>query len=539
MSPRRQCAPFRSNGADASKIPRRAAIIAGLAVGLVLATQAQPARAGTYEMWNCSVPARATSLLDPWVSTEWLVPNVSIIDACATGGGWGVNLAGTREVVGGYSAALTLSRPIGPRSQIAFVKLTVWYVPRLSGSGQPMYLLWNNYRSDGPHMTPVAVPPDSENAVAEFDLHPDTAHVQLAFRCGLSEVVSPTNPCVGAHTVPLLIRGMKVTLSEDTPPVVFRLGGTLLDPGSQGDTRTVTYAASDPQSGLRKIEALLDGTLVGSNDLTARCTHSGFTVCPVSDDGTLQIDTRAVANGPRQLTLRVWDAAGNASEVNGDRAIEVANQSGRAPADISVYTLSARFKSTPRSTATVPYGRLVSVRGRLTDSSRPVPAESPIEVLERRDAGAARDVLRARVKTKSDGSFSVVLVTTRPSRTVRLAYRPDGGGEVVSRPLKLRVRSASRLRASLRGRLVRFSGRVLSRPVARRGKRILLEGRSPGSAWTQFKSLRTDSKGRFSGTYRLRVRRPGVVLKIRAVVPSENGYGYVSSRSRAVALRVR
>ena len=59
-----------------------------------------------------------------------------------------------------------------------------------------------------------------------------------------------------------------------------------------------------------------------------------------------------------------------------------------------------------------------------------------------------------------------------------------------------------------------------------------MEGRSPGSAWTQFKSLRTDSKGRFSGTYRLRVRRPGVVLKIRAVVPSENGYGYVSSRSR-------
>jgi hypothetical protein len=39
--------------------------------------------------------------------------------------------------------------------------------------------------------------------------------------------------------------------------------------------------------------------------------------------------------------------------------------------------------------------------------------------------------------------------------------------------------------------------------------------------------------------YRLRVRRPGVVLKIRAVVPSESGYGYVSSRSRITSLRVR
>ena len=71
------------------------------------------------------------------------------------------------------------------------------------------------------------------------------------------------------------------------------------------------------------------------------------------------------------------------------------------------------------------------------------------------------------------------------------------------------------------------------------GKRVQMEGRSPGSAWTPFKNVRTDSKGRFTGTYRLRVRRPGVVLKIRAYVRSETGYGYLSSRSRAVTLRVR
>jgi hypothetical protein len=66
-----------------------------------------------------------------------------------------------------------------------------------------------------------------------------------------------------------------------------------------------------------------------------------------------------------------------------------------------------------------------------------------------------------------------------------------------------------------------------------------MEGRSPGSAWTVFKELRTDRQGRFSGRYRLRVRRPGVVLKIRAVVPREDGYGYLGSHSRAVSLRVR
>ena len=95
------------------------------------------------------------------------------------------------------------------------------------------------------------------------------------------------------------------------------------------------------------------------------------------------------------------------------------------------------------------------------------------------------------------------------------------------------------MRASLRGRVVRFSGKVLSGPIPKGGKRVQMEGRSPGSAWTAFKNLRTDKKGRFSGTYRLRVRRPGVVLKVRAIVPSEAGYGYLGSRSRAVTLRVR
>ena len=141
--------------------------------------------------------------------------------------------------------------------------------------------------------------------------------------------------------------------------------------------------------------------------------------------------------------------------------------------------------------------------------------------------------------TKSDGSFSIGLATSRPSRVVRLAYRPAGGGVFASRALKLRVKAASRVRASLRGQVVRFSGRVLSGPMPKGGKRVQMEGRSPGSAWTVFKNVRTDKQGRFSGTYRLRVRRPGVVLKVRALVPSEAGYGYLGSRSRAVSLRVR
>jgi hypothetical protein len=185
------------------------------------------------------------------------------------------------------------------------------------------------------------------------------------------------------------------------------------------------------------------------------------------------------------------------------------------------------------------YGRRVSIRGRLARNGGAVAPGTRIEVLERRDQSGAREISRAPVKTNPDGSFSVVMDTTRPSRTVRLAYRPAIGSEVASRALTLRVRAASTVRASLRGRIVRFRGRVRSRPLPKAGKRVVMEGRSPGSAWTAFKSVRTDRQGRFSGTYTLRVRRPGVTLKVRAVVPRENGYGYVGSRSRAVTFRVR
>ncbi len=105
--------------------------------------------------------------------------------------------------------------------------------------------------------------------------------------------------------------------------------------------------------------------------------------------------------------------------------------------------------------------------------------------------------------------------------------------------LRLRVRSGCSLRASLDGVVMRFSGRVRGAPIPRGGKRVRMEGRAPGSAWKSFSNFRTDLRGRFSGTYRLRVHRPGVLLKVRLVAPREDGYPYESSRSGAVRLRVR
>jgi len=534
----------RSYGDGYKALPRRC-----MAVGLVAtvtgiltcALVVQPASAGTYVMRNCSVPGHGSSLFYPWRTFDNPIPNVSVADSCTTGGGVAITLGEPRQMGGGYSPFVAIEKPTGSRGPIKFVKLMLWYAARLAGSGQALHFWSGDRRSDGKFHSALSYgPPGSENLVAEQQLSPDTTSVQIGIQCGPGGVVSP-EPCVAANDVPLLIRGVEVTLSEDVQPtVVLRPGGSLLNDGAQSGTRTLTYSASDLQSGLSKVDVLLDDTVVGSQDLTPRCSYADFTVCPASVDETLQVDTRAVANGRHGLTLRVRDAAGNERAIEGGHAVDVANEQGpNSTSGSPAFALIAKFNGTSRTTITVPYGRRVVVRGRLTQGGRPVAAGTALDVLERPDARGTPERAAGRFETKADGSFSTVVATNRPSRVLRLAYRPANGSQVVSRPLRLRVGAASRLRASLHGRLIRFSGRVLSGPIAKRGKRLLMEGRSPGAAWTQFRILRTDSRGRFSGTYRLRVRRPGVVLKVRAVVPSENGYGYLRSSSRAVSLRVR
>jgi len=533
--------PKRNTKRNPSRRRANLGLVATMALLLTCAIAIEPARAGTYVMRNCDVPGHANSPMDPWHLLDPIVTEVSLVDACATGGGVSFVLNDLQQMNFGRNVWIMLEKPDGPRSQIKLVKVVMWYAARLASSGHPITFQSGYYIPDHSyHAGPSNLPPGSENLVAEQQLPPDTWYFKLGVHCGpLDGSVENPVPCTAANRVPLLVRGMEVTLSEDVPPMVMRPGGSVLDGETQSGIRTLTYSALDPQSGLSKVDVLLDETVVATRDLTPRCSYSDFTVCPSSVDDTLQVDTRDVANGTHRLAVRVQDAAGNVRLLPVESPIDVANVPDPAPATLPGYSVNAHFKGTSRSTLVVPYGRRIVVRGRLTHASEPIVAGVPIEVLQKSDRKGKREKVAARVETEADGSFAAVLAMNGPSRAIRFAYRPIGGGEVVSRSLKLRVRAASRMRASLHGRLVHFSGHVLSGPIAQRGKKVLMEGRSPGSAWTQFKSLRTDRRGRFSGKYRLRVRRPGVVLKVRAVVPSEAGYGYLTSRSRATTMRVR
>jgi hypothetical protein len=182
------------------------------------------------------------------------------------------------------------------------------------------------------------------------------------------------------------------------------------------------------------------------------------------------ISTRATsATGHAVSRSRARDAAGNERVVEAETPVSIANEPDQGLGSASAFALSARFGGASSRTLTVSFGRRVSVRGRLTRSAGQLAAGSPIKVLERLDRAGARERSTRTVMTKADGSFSLGLATRQPPRTIRLAYHPSGGARIVSRILKLRVRSASRVHASLRGRSFGSAAPSLAVPIPARG----------------------------------------------------------------------
>ncbi len=303
-------------------------------------------------------------------------------------------------------------------------------------------------------------------------------------------------------------------------------------------TRSLEYAATDVESGLARIEAVIGETVVGARDLTIRCSYADFTACPTSDLDTLLVDTSRVPNGRHPLSLRVFDAAGNRRDVE-VQPIDVQNPQNamvaQASSGVALGQLSAAFAGTSRSTLSVPFGRRVVIRGRLASASNSGIAKAQVDVLERLSRTGANEVAVGRARTRSDGTFSYELAARRPSRVVRLAY----GSVASSRRLQVRVHAASALRATLRGRLLRFSGRVLSRPLPAGGKLVRLDGVSTGFKWKHFATLRTDRDGRFSGRFRLAGRRAGARYYMRVRMPAERGYPYLPATGKPVRLRAR
>ncbi len=509
------------------------AAVAVLAAGL-LATE--PSVAGTYVMRTCNVPGYAAAPIGPWSSKP--TPDVAMVDGCVADRGLSFELSVSRNMTYPSTASLDLAVPADRATAIERVR--VWASTRLSATAGLLSAEIRATQVSG--AVNLGGLGDVAEVVNEVPIPERSTAVQLMLRCRGSDrpAIRALEYCVANEAAPLRIHGIEATIREDVPPTGSATGGSLLGDKLVSALRTLDYSTADQESGVARIEALLGGTIVAARDLGSRCAYADFAACPRSDRDTLVVDTRGVVDGRHALTLRTIDAAGNRHDESLG-SIDVQNGSAAEPGGgiglgaAGLAQLTAGFGGSLRPALIVPFGRRVAVRGRLTSSSGAAIARAQVDVFQRSTLAGANEVASGQAQTRADGRFTFKLAPRRPSRTVRLAY-----GAIASSPLlNIRVRAGASLKATLHGTVVRYSGRVLSRPLPRGGKLVRLEGRAPGFAWTKFATLRSDRLGRFAGRYRLRARRPGVRVQIRVRVPVERGYPYLTFTGRQVTLRVR
>lgn len=193
----------------------------------------------------------------------------------------------------------------------------------------------------------------------------------------------------------------------------------------------------------------------------------------------------------------------------------------------------------------VPFGRGVRFSGRL-HAGRATPLERvPVQVVEHFAAGSRLRERVSIVRTGVGGRFSVRLAPG-PSREVTAVFRGARSlARSASRTVRLGVRGGVRLHTSspvarIGGRAIVFDGKVLYPRGGKQpaGQSVQLQFRLPGLPWREFRTVKTDSRGRFRYAYRFSDDDSrGVRFLFRASAPAQGGWPFEPGRSRPISVR--
>jgi hypothetical protein len=280
--------------------------------------------------------------------------------------------------------------------------------------------------------------------------------------------------------------------------------------------------------------------------------------CPLRiDNGSLDVDTAKLPSGQHAVRILLEDAAGNRTTIFGPltRTITTSGSIGpgsdpalRGPANgdgaSDLAGLTAHWgRRGSRTLLVSPFGRTHVVRGRLRTADGAPIANAAIDMTSKTTAVNARELgKRLAPRTRSDGSWSVVLPRRVSSRDMTFRYRSHVNDTIASATanVRLRVRAGLRLaihpRRASQGQTIRFSGRLLGGPLPRGGKQVVLMARASRGAWVRFNVVRTDGSGRFRAVYRF--QQPGAALyRFRALSLSEAAYPYLAGGSNVVKVR--
>jgi len=344
---------------------------------------------------------------------------------------------------------------------------------------------------------------------------------------------------------------------------VFRIDGTApvgvfraLDPE---DPRKLLVEVGDATSGVA--DGRIEYRKVGDGEFRPLVTRVGAEVL------TARLDDEGLPAGRYEMRAVVRDVAGNEAVV--DKWVDGSATTLAMPLRLGAHvevagsvkakrcgkaTRKGRAKQRKRSrrrqqcqrapkTVTsleLRHGKRAVSTGRLTTSQGAAIPHSAI-LVEGQARSGGPFVRLGTATTDGQGKFQFK-IPAGPSRTVR--YRYDGTNTVrsASASLTTKVTAAARLEVNRRrlrnGQTVRFSGKLLGRPIPAEGKLVALQAKV-GREWRTFANPRANVKGAFKHRYRFTATTGLRRYAFRAVVAREAAYPYEAGKSPVVRVTVR
>jgi hypothetical protein len=541
-----------------------------VAVAIGLAVAARPAWAGQYHVYSCRTPSGEIAPTDGWSGSETGSEAVAE-DTCPQAGGALIAglRAGTPRTANSAMASWAFAVPTGLRIAAA----TMWRAGDAEGGGavNATYQFW----LAGPTQEEAfstcsflsgctteqgdsAQPLSSANRVVAPSGSLGTKLYLNASCSGVSKYNCPSGSGdPNNYAAVVYLYAADLTLEQSAPPTATNVSGELASASTVTGTSDVAFDASDPGSGVYEAVFSVDGQVVQStvvDENGGRCRNVGQTTdglaaflyvqpCPASVSADVGFDSTRVVNGVHHLVVSVTDAAGNTATVL-DRTIDVENApppGGPNGTNASAQaTLSVGWAARTSARLTVGYGRAETIVGRLTAGGSVPIGSARVDILSTQAYVGARTAATASVTTNAAGAFTMRLPAGTSSRTLRFEYSDAlDSPPVVTKTLTLSVRAGVVLRVSPRttsvGRSIRFSGRLLGAPIPRGGKLLVLEARSPGSAWLEFDVIRSDARGYLHASYRFKFPGPAQ-YQFRVLCEAEADYPFATGASNVVGV---
>jgi hypothetical protein len=552
-------------------MPQRLTVVAAL----VAAVSVWPssAHAGTYDVYSCRLPDGSPAETDGWAPFGAVAH-----DTCWDSGGLGAELPNTAlmwNVVSGWRfsapahtriTAFTIYRYAEAESVSPWGRDYTSFYDQANPYGltsqNPDYCFshFQGCAGAGVLGTPFA----ADNKVQRGDL--DIESLSFEVVCWNFGGGSPIGYCDPGNRTPgrLRIAASRVTLRDSVAPSLASEFQGAPAPGEVISTPfDLTVLADDRGSGIARAWIEVDDAPAVDLPLAlgTQCSppFTRTVPCPLRVTVAARIDPRVLGSGQRTIRLGVADAAGNSAV---SRAVELAlaNETGPGTAEVTsplspgvpngigaarFVRLKSWFAGRSRRTIrTLPFGRSTVVEGRLTTQADVPIAAATLTVEERVPGAPPGTGRRTSVRTDSAGRFRY-RVPAGTSRTIAFGYIAfsNDAGPVAQSSANLRVRAGVTLRTSTRrvrnGTALRFFGHVLGEREARRAIVIIYALSSGRRSRIPVETVRANSRGRFSYTYRF-VNIPGPsVYRFEARVPKQTGFPYLEGASSRVTVRGR